>query len=135
MFRKAESLLGLNKNIDAMNTYLDIMEIEPSNVHALKAYNDLSSQNPSNRKAIGTRIKIADSDVYGNSQDMELKKQEEDYAELIKPAKIVKNQFLTSIQNLSRATTTKSKPKVQGHFDMHLNPVENKSNNFLIEEI
>lgn len=125
LFRKAESLLGLNKNIDAMDTYLDIMEIEPSNVHALKAYNDLSSQNPSNRKATGTRLKIA---------DIELKKKEEDYAELIKPVKIVKNQFLTSIQNLSR-TVPESKSKVGGHLDMNLKLDENKSNNVLIEEI
>lgn len=128
LFRKAECLLALNRNVDAMDTYLDIMEIDSSNVHALKAYNDLSSQNVSSRKASGTRIKITDSKVPDNL--IKLQKKEDDYAELIKPKKIVKNQFYSSVKNLSKGNFVQPHLKIEDRSDRSV-----KTENALIEEI
>lgn len=140
LFRKAESLLGLNKNNDAVDTFLDIMEIEPSNVHALKAYNDLSSRYPSNRKITGTRIRIKDSDA-PVIVEKELKKvnklklKEVDYAELIKPEKTIKNQFLTAMENISSKSATPAKTEKEFNMNFNLESNNVQKNNVFIEEI
>ncbi|KAL5281238.1 SPAG1 family protein [Megaselia abdita] len=141
LFRKAESLLGLNRNSDAVDTYLDIMEIEPSNVHALKAYNDLSGGYSSNRKAKGTRIMISDGSTGDSNESADLrknkdvkpKKKVEDYSELIKPEKTVKNKFFKAMENISKKPTETPPPEEQ--LNLNFNLESSKANKVLIEEI
>lgn len=109
LFRKAESFLGLNRNIDALDTYYEIMEIEPTNVHAVKAYNDLSLKSPTNRRASGTRIQISEDKVdpkvtpkINRNKVTPKKNINEDYSELIKPDKIIKNNFYSAMENITK---------------------------------